>query len=309
MNAQHPTPNAQRPSRIPHPVSRIILAFLLLVSLSFASSDDKTAALWKQAEEAFEKSEPAEGRQILEALIAANPGDVSLAARVLHRLCCDRIIERLDKRYLVLNRHKNFLRKHISGSYRGRMQHGCSMVVSSLHDAMFYFPLSIEELQLPISVSKGWSARETVPVDGHTAESAARAVAHFKRHHNIYRVDSYDPEFDRAAKRLRALRDGGFLPRNDPLLRDLYIMELFMYMCQGRLYDAAKSFDDVVSDSNNDPGWMFARARFYDWLGSERAGDMFRKLFPLLEKGKANSRLQELSNLALQYQHYLLVQL
>jgi outer membrane protein assembly factor BamB len=280
---------------------------LLMLFIPFASvrAEDETEAVWKKAEEAYANDNPDKGRELLEQLIQDNPGDVSLAARVLHRLCCDRIIARLDKRYLVLKTNKNFLRKHISGSYRGRMQDGCSRVVSSLHDAMFYFPLSMEELQLPISVSKGWSTREMGPVDAHTAESAARAVAHFKRRHNIYRVDSYDPEFDRAAKRLRALRDGGFLPRNHPLLSDLYIMELFMYMCQGRLYDAAKSFDDVVSDSNNDPGWLFARARFYDWLGSERAGDMFLKLFVLLEKGKANSRFQELSKLAEQYQHYL----
>ena len=283
----------------------LIACVFFLTSSTCMAEDDKTAAVWKEAEEAFDKGDPAEGRQILEALIAANPGNVSVAARALHRLCCDRLIDRLDKRYLVLQRHGNFLRKHISGRYRGRMQYGCSSVVSALHDAMFYFPLSVEELQIPVSVSKGWSAREMIPVDGHTAESAAKAVTHFKRRHSIYRVDSYDPEFDRAAKRLRAFRDGGFLPRDDPLLSDLYIMELFMYMCQGRLYDAARALDEVVSDSNNDPGWLFARARFYDWLGSERAGDMFRKLFPLLEKGKANSRFQELSKLAEPYLHYL----
>ncbi|MEM7391601.1 MAG: PQQ-binding-like beta-propeller repeat protein, partial [Verrucomicrobiota bacterium] len=238
---------------------------------------------------------------LLNQLIADQPGEVELAADALHRLCAQRIVERLSKRYRDPRRHNLDLWKHVTHRYRGRGRDAWEPVLDDLLDAMFNFMLGEEGESLPDLQPRPYGVVSRP--DRMVTESVQRAMQQFKSRYSIPRVDATDPVFDAAARRLLALRDAHYFTDKHPVIRDLTIMQLFAHLYQGRLFAASKSFDRIVATFDNDPGWLFARARFHAWTGSDRAGALFDELFSRLGRNPNDPRLRALLKLAGAYAH------
>jgi len=263
-------------------------------SLADTRSAVETIALPKTAEEAYARGDVAEGNRILNELIADNPGDVDLAVVALHRIFIEEFLELLDidwvgmqmRRRLTMNHQgdREKVRQYLSGHIRGAL-------LRELEDNSGHPVPPMNALRRATFAS---------PIDAGSEHYQFLIRETLVRRSGYPKLTPREDWPDATPLRLLALRRAGLVAPDHPAVVEASVLLMFIYRQLGRGPEAIDILDQLTEGFGDDPEFLLAEARFHDSLKSPRAGQLFRRLFQLLEdegnKGDVWQRAQSYTN-------------
>lgn len=275
----------------PFALAILLMACAGLVPSQAAAPQDASAALWEEVEKAYRQENNLEqGHQLLNRFIAEHPGETGGVPEALLRISaedCFEIINRTWRDFAM----RNWMAPHLPDGMKGV----CGLMLEMIREELKQF------LVHPALLPERAEENKAMVV---MRQAFERGRWHGRPAGSQDRSDLFHGWSDRSVKRLLALARAGIISERDPALVDATTILLYARLRQGRYHEAAAVFDTIVTASDHDPVWLFARARFHHWMASPRAGKLFQELFHILNHPQADTRLRALRQQAQPYEAY-----
>ena len=251
-------------------------------------------------EEAYARGDVARGNEILNGLIAKNPGDIGLTVEALHRICIEEFLELLDADWGSLQMRRRLVRNHGGDLKKVRQVLSEHIRGALLRELEFK---SDEEEYPPINTL--YRATSESPINGGQAYYKYLIRESLVRRQRYPKLTPRTEWPDDAPGRLVALRRAGFAVPNHPAVVEAYALLILLRRQQERYLEAIELMDELVVGCNNDLPYLLARARLHHRIGSSRTAELFRQLFRRIGESRLDDRIQDIRQRARPYAHYL----
>ena len=241
----------------------LLIAAVALQNQTRAELQKNHALELERADLSFVEGNFTKGENILEALIAANPGDIDLAILALHRLSLSEYLELMHKDWPSTGYPRNLFNKS------GRD-----------HEKMWKL---ISEYLVEAFLETGKFARDGDRYPNDPRENPFLLESLWREKKDFPLTPQQDMS-DEAATRILTLKASGQLAEDHPAVVDACVLLVFLRQSQRRYYEASQLVDELVAANNHQVDWLVGRARFHHRLNSSRTTELCRKLYDQFDR-------------------------
>ncbi|MEM7394221.1 MAG: hypothetical protein AAF492_17930, partial [Verrucomicrobiota bacterium] len=268
-----------------------LVSLLLFSTPPEPAADDESAGLWERANPFYnEEDRWAEGHRILNDHLAAHPGDLTDVPPILLRLAAEDCFEVFNTIW------RDFaMRTWLTPRIEGGMKTACDEMIAMIRWDMENFLIPAE---LRPTIEYKDKPRQVI------REALNRTTWEGRKPGSRDLSDQFNQWPDEPVQRLFALHRAGFIPDSEPALFDAGVIMLYARLRQSRYQEASELYDRIVDFSREDPTWVFARARFHDWMESPRRHELFKALFQQLDDRKQDDAYGKIRSQAESYNRY-----
>ncbi|MBT3468367.1 MAG: PQQ-binding-like beta-propeller repeat protein [Opitutae bacterium] len=254
---------------------RLTLLLLGGIILFFDLLSADVENVFNEAENSYLSGEFHLGNKLLDELITANPGDMDIAVRALHRMCLGEFIKLTVEDWPSAD-----IPKQLWDLSRRNAKKNHELTSTLLREA--YLEVGI----FPTDPGQATSSRQSMNpqprINRFTRDKILESLQRRKSHYPLTPMENIS---DLSMNRIHALKRTGFISGKHPAFIDASVLLVFLRYREQRYIEAAELADQLVAANNQHVDWLFSRARLHSSMGSPRTRVLFRELFEVLDQG------------------------
>ena len=251
---------------------KLLISGAVMFFAGLLSADVKT--VFEEAEKSYLEGDFFAGNKLLDELIAANPGDMDLAVRALHRMCLAEFIK-----LTVEDWPSEGIPRKLWDLSRQDAEKNLELTSTLLREA--YLEVGIFPNEPGKSESPRASANPQPRINRYTRDKILESLRRRQGHYPLTPMENVS---DLSINRIHALNRTGFISSKHPAVIDASTLLVFLRYQEKRYMEAAELADQLVAANNHHVDWLFSRARLHSWMGSPQTQVLFRELFDILDR-------------------------